>query len=195
MGKRQRFHRRRRASVQLTMDNFQIDEILSTFKIIADRREQDTPKARERYKAFGVPVIRATLDYGDYAAQITLPSGDLLDISNRCRPQCVVERKMSLDELAGCLTRGRDRFEMEFERATSNNARVFLLVENASWEALLNHRYRSRFHPNAFKASLSAWLIRYNLYPIFCKSGTSAELIREVLYRDIKERLVRGEYG
>ena len=177
------------------MDHFEIKEILDTFRIIADTREQDTADARKRYAAFGVPVIRATLDYGDYAGQVTLPSGDLLDTSSRLKPRCVVERKMSLDELAGNLTRGRARFEREFNRALGADARVFLLVEGATWESLLNHRYRSRFSVNAFKASLVAFMIRYNITPVFCKAPTSAELIREILYRDIKERLERGEFG
>lgn len=176
------------------MDSFEIREILDTFRIIADTREHDTADARKRYDAFGVPVIRGTLDYGDYAGQITLPGGDLFNTSNRIKPRCVIERKMSLDELAGNLTRGRKRFEREFNRAMGNDAKVFLLVENATWEGLLNHRYRSRFSVNAFKASLVAWMIRYGVTPVFCKAQTAPELIREILYRDIKERLERGEF-
>lgn len=177
------------------MNHFEIEEILESFRVIADRREQWTQRTAERFDAFGVPVERATLDYGDYCANITLPDHNLYDISDRIRPVCCVERKMSLDELASCFTRGRDRFEREFKRAQEAGARVFLLVENGSWEAIDNHRYKSRLNPKAFQASLDAWTIRYNLTPIFCKSGTSGKRIKEILYRDIKERLERGEYG
>ena len=178
------------------MDHFEIDDVLSTFRIITDTREQNTPKAVERYKSFGVPYERRTLAYGDYCADIALPGKtSLYDDSGAIKAMCVVERKMSLDELAGCFTRDRERFEREFDRALSNNAKVFLLVENASWEAIYGKRYRSRFNPNAFIASLVAWSIRYNMSPIFCKAGTSGKMIKEILYRDLKERLVRGEYG
>ena len=102
---------------------------------------------------------------------------------------------MSLDELAMCFTRGRDRFRREFERASAAGAKVFLLVENGSWEAIMKHRYRSRFNAKAFEATLTAWTVRYNIVPLFCKADTSGELIREILYRDMKERLERGEYG
>ena len=37
------------------MDNFEIDRALKTFTILVDSREQDTPRSRERYRAFGVP--------------------------------------------------------------------------------------------------------------------------------------------
>lgn len=177
------------------MDHFEINEILQTFQIVADTREQNTPRASERFKSFGVPVQRATMNYGDYCGLITINGEPIYDTSSRISASCCIERKMSLDELAMCFTRGRDRFRREFERAADQGAKVYLLVENASWEAIQKHRYRSRFNPSAFQASLVAWSIRYNLTPVLCKAETSGELIKEILYRDIKERLARGEYG
>ena len=178
------------------MDAFEVRDTLSTFRICIDTREQDTPKAKERYKAFGVPYLRQTLLYGDYCGNITLPDETALyDNNSVISPDCVIERKMSLDELAACFTRGRDRFRREFERARTNGAKVYLLIEGGSWEMLLNHRYRSRFAPEAFKASLTAWMARYNASVLFCKPETSGKLIREVLYREMKERLERGDYG
>lgn len=176
------------------MDNFEVREVLTTFRIIADTREQRTPKSEERFKSFGVPVQRATLSYCDYCGQITLPAGDLYKAETTIKPVCCIERKMNLDELAMCFTRSRDRFRKEFERASEANAKVFLLVEDGSWEAIMNHRYRSRFNEKAFAATLTAWTIRYNLVPLFCRSGTSGTLIREILYRDMKERLERGDF-
>lgn len=178
------------------MDRFEIEDALKSFRVIVDTREQNTARASERYKAFGVPAERATLNYGDYCANIILPSArPLHDIERTVSAPCVVERKMSLDELAMCFTRGRDRFRREFERASANSAKVYLLVENASWEALMNHRYRSRYNERAFLASITAWCVRYGAVPIFCKHTTSGALIKELLYRDIKERLEKGEYG
>lgn len=177
------------------MDHFEINEILQTFQIVADTREQNTPRASERFKSFGVPVQRATMNYGDYCGLITINGEPIYDTSSRISASCCIERKMSLDELAMCFTRGRDRFQREFDRAADQGAKVYLLVENASWEAIQKHRYRSRFNPSAFQASLVAWSIRYNLTPVLCKAETSGELIKEILYRDIKERLARGEYG
>jgi hypothetical protein len=98
----------------------------------------------------------------------------------------VIERKMDLDELASCFTRGRERFEREFERATSVNAKVYLLIENANMEAIINHRYRSKFNSDAFLASVIAWSARYNITPIMCRADTSGRIIREILFRDMK---------
>lgn len=179
------------------MDRFEIEDTLKTFRVIADTREQITNRAAERFAALGDDLERATLDYGDYCGNITLPDGrPLHDTSvNRIYPACAIERKMSLDELAGCFTRGRDRFQREFERARAAGASVYILIEGGDWEKIQRHAYRSRFHPKAFRASITAWMVRYGAAPIFCKPGTSGELIREILYRDIKERLEKGEYG
>lgn len=177
---------------------FDIDEVMRTFSVIVDTREQDTRKAQERYESFGCPYTRHTLSYCDYCGNITLPSGsELYDSStdNPIGPAFAIERKMSIDELAGCFTRGRDRFRREFTRASDNQAKVILLIENGSWEAIHNHRYKSRMSPAALEASLISWMIRYNMIPIFCKSDSSGHLIKELLYRDMKARLERGEFG
>lgn len=175
-------------------DPFEVREILSTFRILKDTREHDTPMAKERYAAFGVPYQTATLNYGDYCGTVTLPGGqDLYNTSVQVRAMCVIERKMSLDELAMCFTRSRERFRREFERAKENRAKMYLLVENASFEAIINHRYKSRFSPEAFMASLTAWTVRYDMTPLFCRSQSSGQVIKEILYRDMKERLENGE--
>lgn len=176
------------------MDALDVEEVLKTFRIIVDTREQATPKANHRYKSFGVPYERGTLRYGDYSANITINDEPLYSLEKPIFSKCVVERKMSLDELAICLTSGRDRFEREFQRAQENGARAYLIVENGSYEKIQRHDYKSRFHPNAFLASLSAWVVRYNINLTFCQSLTSGMLIKEFLYRDMKERLERGEY-
>jgi len=174
----------------------EVDETMRTFRIIVDTREQATDKALERYAAFGCPYEKATLRYGDYCASVTLPDGrQLYDTSEPIKAVCAIERKMSLEELSACFTRDRKRFVREFDRALDQNAKIYLLVENGSWEAILKHRYRTQFNPNAFMASLAAWSARYDLTPVFCRSATSGRLIKEILFRDMKERLLKGEYG
>lgn len=174
------------------MSPYDIQTILDSMVILVDRREQPTDRARKRYNAFSAPYRYATLDYGDYAANCTLPSGKLMyDENKRVRADVVIERKMNLDELAGCFTHGRERFRREFERAAANGSRVYLLVENANWENLLNGKYRSKFNPKAFKASITAYMARYGVQVIMCKEETSGRLINEILYRELKEQLSR----
>ncbi len=77
----------------------------------------------------------------------------------------------------------------EFERAREAAAKTYLLVEGASWEKAYAGFYRSRMNPDSLVASLTAWLTRYNCQLIFCEPETSGRLIRDLLYRELKERL------
>lgn len=176
------------------MNNFEIKKVLDTFEILVDTREQATKRASERYEAFGVPFRRQTLNYADYTYNVLINDKPLHNPDVRVDGLCCIERKQNLDELAMCLTRGRERFEREFRRASDKSAKVYLLIENASWDMIYDGQYRSRFKPKAFIASLTAWQVRYGLTTVFCEARHSGMLIKEILYRDIKERLEKGEF-
>ena len=172
-----------------------IEACLDSLVVLVDKREQPSERAERRYSAFGSPYRKATLNYGDYAYNFMLPDGKwAYDEASTIIPPVVVERKMDLVELSGCFCQSRARFEREFERARENGASVYLLVEDANWENLLNGRYRTKFHPHAFEASILAFMARYDIKLIFCKKETSGKLIRDILYRELKERLERGVY-
>lgn len=177
------------------MTHFEEMQILESMEILVDTREQRTAKAEQRYNSFGVPYSRATLSYGDYTANFTLlDGGKLYDISKTINPICIVERKMNLDELAQCFTHSRERFEKEFHRATANNCFIHLICEDGSYEKIEGHKYKSKFPPKSFLASITAWERRYNIHFHFCSSLESGHLIKEFLYRDMKERIERGEF-
>ena len=178
------------------MNHFEIEDCLRSMVVMVDTREQDTKRAQERYGRFPCAHVRQALAYGDYAYNFILPDGRrFLEYSgHEVAAPLVIERKMDLDELAGCFTRSRKRFEAEFIRAKEHGARIYLLVENATWEKLLNGKYRSMYNPNAYLASILAWQIRYNLQIVMCKEETSSTLIYEILKRDLKEKLETGYF-
>lgn len=177
------------------MDNFEIQDCLDSMQVIIDTREQPSIRADKRFKSFECPYKRQTLSYGDYTYNFRKPNGAWLhEEGTTLEPEVVIERKMSLGELSGNFCQGRKRFQEEFSRAKENNASVYLLVENATWENLFNGKYGTKFNPKAYKASIFAFIARYGIHPIFCKEETSGQIIKEILYRELKERLERGEY-
>lgn len=171
------------------MHPIDIERALKTMKICVDSREQATEQSKRRYADFGVPWERCKLNFGDYSAVFTLPDGSEFDL----RESCTIERKQSIDELCGCYTHDRSRFEREFERAKQAGARTYLLIEEASWEKAYNGKYRSQMKPQALVASMLAWLARYDCQIIMCKSELSGRIIHDVLYREAKERLTKME--
>ena len=153
---------------------------LDSMICLVDTREQNTIRAKKRISSIGLPIERVALPFGDYSARC-----DVLDL----RTSVCIERKMDLDEIANCYCQDRKRFEREFERARASNAKIYLLIENANWEKAYAGVYRSQMKPEALIASMTAWLARYNCQILLCQEETSGQLIHDVLYREMKERL------
>lgn len=168
------------------MNIFDIEKLLKNITILYDTREQPTEKLKRRISQFGCPAIRKKLDYGDYSIKCSLSDTEEISLENKV----VIERKMNIDELAMCMGKERKRFEAEFERSVKDGAKVYLLVENGSMDKILRHDYTSRMNSKALIASLCAWMPRYNMIPIFCTSQNSGKIIKEILFRELKEHLV-----
>ena len=101
----------------------------------------------------------------------------------------MIERKANLDEIAGNFTVGRERFEREFIRAKANGIKVFLLIENASWEDVFSHNYQSRLNPKSLYGSLLSWQARYNVTVQFCRPAETGRILYGILYYWLKNKL------
>jgi ERCC4-type nuclease len=162
------------------MHPVEIKRQLDSLVCLVDTREQDTIRARRRIESIGLPVERVALNFGDYSARC-----GAIDLSGKV----VIERKMDLTELCGCYCQSRKRFEREFLRAKDADAKIYLLIENASWEKAYSGLYRSKMRPESLVASITAWLARYRCQLIFCREETSGKLIHDILYREMKQAL------
>ena len=111
------------------------------------------------FQAYDCTVEAATLGTGDYS---------IVGFTDKI----AVERK-SLDDLLGCLTAGRERFEKELARARALD-RFCVLVE-ASFEDLAKGMYRSAMKPHSACQSIIAWQIRYGTPFVFAGSRKAAE--------------------
>jgi len=163
--------------------HFEVDESLKSMVILVDTREQDTPTLHRRLEGLNCPFEREKLDSGDYSCKYTLPDGTIH------RLNAMVERKMNVDELCNCFTKGRARFEREFERAKESETKIYLLIENGSMDNVLNGKYRSKMEPSSLSASLLAWSIRYGFITHFCKPENTGLLIYKILRYELKELL------
>lgn len=166
----------------------EIDQALASMCVLVDTREQPTSISERRYAQFERPYRREKLNVGDYSAEFQKPDGEAFSLKDTV----VVERKNSIDELCMCFTSQRGRFEREFQRSSEGGIKVYLLVENATFEGVYNGKYRSHMIPSALVASILAWLSRYNCVLIFCKAETSGKLIKDILYYEARERMMRN---
>ena len=166
------------------MHPIDVDASLKSMVCLVDTREQDTPAFRERISHFD-QWERHKLDAGDYSAKFLLPDSSWFFLP------VAIERKYALDELCMCYCQQRGRFEREFERALEAHSKLYLLVEGGSWENVYTGKYRSQMNPKSLVGSILAWLARYNCQLMFCKKETSGQLIKDILYREGKEALLK----
>lgn len=167
------------------MTSSEMSQALKSMIIIVDDREKDTLLLEQRLASFPCGYIKQRLDFGDYSAKITLADGSEFSLENKV----VFERKANLTEICGNFTTNRMRFAKEFDRAKKANAKIYLLIENASWEKINRGAYRSKMTPASLMGSLTTWLARYNCQILFCDSATTSRLIYACLLHEMREAL------
>lgn len=114
--------------------------------IIIDSREPDDPHPWARYWE-GVAIQRGTL-----------PTGDFCLAGNS---DVAVERK-TLPDLAGCMTKDRERFTRELSRGCHLDR--FAVIVSGTLGHLIQ---TSGMHPNSIIGTLSAWMRRYRVPIMF----------------------------
>ncbi len=136
--------------------------------LIKDTREPEF--AWDAY--FQAPVVTKKLDTGDYS---------VMGFEN----QIAIERK-TLDDLVGCLGKGRDRFERELARSMELD--FFCVLVEAGYKQMTLGDYRSQLNPKAAVESISAFEVRYGTHFLFTGSqelaAKKAESLLLKFYRE-----------
>ncbi len=135
----------------------------SPLHIVVDTREQ----APFTFTGYPVEVAVAALEAADYSV-----SG--------FERRVAVERK-SLQDLVGCLSGERERFERELARLRGYDAAA-VVVESPAAD-LRAGRYRSRLVPASAWQSILAFSMRFRVPFIFCQDRADAEAVAYDLLR------------
>ena len=170
----------------------EINKILKTMVILCDTREQVNIHIKGYLDKKGIAFQDKALNFGDYSVMIpAYPEMGIL------RPlffdkSIVIERKGSLEELSGNLTKGRERFKDEFTRASQ--AEVHLMIEGKGYTDIINHNYNTLFNEKAFMASLFSLQCEYGFKLSFVEPVHSGLYIYWVFYYYIRNTLLKGNY-
>lgn len=158
-----------------------IGDVLADMVIITDTREQKNQHILEYFDDKEIKHRLEKLDSADYSVVFPNHPEFELDYS------ILIEKKNSLDEIAGNFTKGRERFIKEFERI--GDAKIHLLIENATWRKVRNGSYRSKLPPQNMVANLLTWNARYNCPIWFVNPTESGMLIYQVFKYGTMEKL------
>lgn len=166
----------------------EVKAMLKSMNILIDTREQENSHIKEFLDKKKIKYRTRKLDFGDYS--FYLPTDETLDIKRDIYfdKEIVIERKGSLSELAGNLTKDRERFEKELIR--KKEAKMYLLVENGSWQNINSGIYRSEYKPVSFLATLYAYMARFNISVDFTNKELSGQFIYSTFYYYLREKLL-----
>jgi len=164
--------------------------LLKSLTMVVDTREQKNQHITKYFTDKRVPFKVQKLDYGDYTAYIpkNIELGVMRDIY--LSDNINIERKANLDELAQNLTAGRTQIENEFLR--SKGSKLYLLVEDATWQDIQNKKYRCEYSPSAYMGTLRTFEARYDIRLNFTLSVNSGSFIHSVLFYHAREFLQKG---
>jgi hypothetical protein len=160
--------------------------LLKSITILVDTREKENKHVIDYFDKKGISWINKGMKSGDYS--FMLPVNNELGITRDIYfdKLFMIERKNSLDELSTNFTKNRDRFIAEFSRT---NAKLTLLIENASFDKMVNHEYRSQLKEKAFIASLFSFQHRFNININFIEKANTGLFIHANCYYFLKEYL------
>lgn len=153
--------------------------------LLIDTREK--PKAIQgimrTIERMGIPYERTKLLFGDY--------------QDYNRPEVVIDRKQSIQELAQNCTRDHVRFRAELDRAKKAGAKLVILVEQNrykdgdEWRAvedITDLMYWTSPHTTIRGEKvyrvLRGWMAKYNIDVQFCDKRNTGKRILEIIYHD-----------
>lgn len=166
----------------------ELKKLLKSIVIIQDSREQQASHITNWFDEKKIPYVTQKLETADYSFYI--PANTELGIARDMYfdDKIAIERKNSLEEISSCFTTTRTAFENEFIRC---KAKLYLLIENASYEDIINHKYRTEYNPVSFLASLHSFADRYNFSITFMKDrNLSGQFIYLTMYYFLRNYLL-----
>ena len=167
-------------------DDKEIKVLLSSMVILIDSREKEVLHIIEGFNSKKIKYEYVKLDFADYSFMI--PANEQLGISRDIyfNNEISIERKNSLEELSGNLTRGRDQFENELIRS---KGKIVLLIENGSYLEIIYHSYKTQYNEKSYFASLMSFKARYNIDIQFIDSKFTWFLIYNKFYYYLRNYL------
>lgn len=170
-------------------DKVELDTILKSMVILYDSNEKENSHILEYLDKKKVKYKKMKLNFGDYS--FYLPANEKLGITRDLyfTDVVTVERKGSLEEVSGNFTNGRANIEEEFTR---KRGIMHFMIENASYEDIVNHNYNTKYEPLSFIATLNSFEARYNLKTSFVKRQAAGNFIYHKFYYYLREYFTRG---
>ncbi|NFK66117.1 ERCC4-type nuclease [Clostridium botulinum] len=126
----------------------EMKKILDNMTVVVDSREQNNQHILDFFNKKKIPYKVIKNDFGDYTAMI--PAGTINQFTTDIYfdRDIAIERKNSIDEIAGNLKEDAARLKKELAHMNMHDIKYFFFVEDKDFhENLRNGNYRSQYDP------------------------------------------------
>lgn len=165
----------------------QISDIFKNYTYITiDSREKNL-RIKTTFDNLEVHNIISKLPYGDYG--IMIKKCERYGIMEDVRMKVAVERKANLEEISANLAQNKARFEREMKRCVDDGGMMCIMIENGSYEDIMNHNYKTNLKPKSFLALLHTMTARYGVNFIFMSEYSASLYVYNYLKYYAKEYL------
>lgn len=167
----------------------EIKELLSSMTLLLDTREQTNKHIVDWLDRKGKLYKQKKLNYGDYS--FFIPSNEKLGIPRDLYFDkfVAIERKSSLDELAGNFSKDRARIEKEFSLFNGN---MIMIIENCAYDDIKDGNYKSKYSVESFLATLHSFKNKYGVDFIFMPNKESTPLFMHLHFTHWFRNYLRG---
>lgn len=175
--------------VSIAIRNVDIKKLLKHIVIIVDTREQQNKHILDYFDKEKIKYEKKALDYGDYSVKIYKNEELGLPFDITLEHTICIERKNGLTEISNNLTHKRAEFEVEFEKARRDGAKIYLLIENSRWADIWSREYETMFNANSFYNSLLSFRDKHSLKVDFIEKDDMGLHIYKILAMYIQKLL------
>ena len=166
------------------------EEILKSMTVLVDSREKEGKNRHilDWFDKKNIPYKKKALNYGDYS--VILPANEELGILKPLdfSGEIMLERKTNLEELSNNMTRDRSRIEKELALAPKHK---ILLIENASYEDIVEGNYNTEYNRKSFLGTLHSWYYKYDIQFFFMKNKEHSGLFIYMYFQYYIKNLLR----
>ena len=164
----------------------EMKSLLASIVILIDSREKQVFHIKEGFDSKKIQYEYVKLDFADYSFKLLKNEGLGIYRDIYFNNEISVERKNSLEELSGNLTRGREQFENELIRS---KGKFVLMIENGSYLDIIYHSYKTNYNEKSYFASLMSFKARYDIDIQFIDSKFSWFLMYNKFYYYLRNYL------
>ena len=136
-------------------------ELLKHLTIVATTNEQVNNHILDWFSSKGIAFESRSLKTGDYCFKITACPELGFSTDTYFTDELFIERKNSLNELAGSIN--SEAFHYELKRARPIEHKYLLVEQQSGWQGIITHDYGSKYNPKSYWSTLHTFEVQYGL--------------------------------